>query len=451
MKWLICGLILCTGGAFAQTPHPLTLDEAIRIGRENNRGLMISAARAEADLARASEAGAQRYAGLSLYGAYSRLQEGQFRLTAKTLPIPISAGDVPPDQYVLRLGLRQPLFTGSRISGSAEAAALQANASALDRSMSEMDVTLSVTSAYWTLHQTRQVEKFSRENVQRLESYRTDTDRLMKAGAATRNDLLRIEVQLSSARINLIEMENDARIAEMNLNNVLGQPTTTPLRLTTIPEEPVSPPATQIPGPADSLESLVGAARAQRSDLRAASTRVRAAGASVSAAKGGWWPQIELNANLNYNNPNARYQPITPEFLGSWDVGLTLSMDLWNWGATKSRVEQAEATLKQAQLQQVQLSENVSLEVHRAALNLRRSHEKLTVAEMAVGQATENLRVSSDKYRSGLATSSELLDAEVSLLQMQTQLSGAHVEVALARAALTHALGNPTIGGTSSQ
>jgi outer membrane protein len=447
MKWFICGWILCTGAALAQTSLPLTLDEAIHFARENNRGLKMSAARAEADLARASEAGAQRYAGLALYGAYSRLQEGQFRLTAKTFPVPISAGDVPPDQYVLRLGLRQPLFTGSRISGTAEAAALQADASELDRTMSEADVTLNVTSAYWTLYQIREVEKFSNENVQRLESYHTDTERLMKAGAATRNDLLRVDVQLSTARINLIEMENDARIAEMNLNNILGQPTMTPLQLTSAPDAAVAP-AAQIPAPADSLESLVGTAHAQRSDLQAASTRVRAADASVNAAKGGWWPQIELNANLNYNNPNARYQPITPEFLGTWDVGVTLSMDLWNWGATRSRVEQAEASLKQAQLQQAQLSENVSLEVRRAALNLHRSREKLSLAELAVQQATENLRVSSDKYTAGLATSTELLDAEVSLLQVQTQLSGARVELALARAALTRALGIRPAGAT---
>jgi outer membrane protein len=448
MKWFIYGWILCTGAALAQAPRPLTLDEAIRVARENNRGLKVSAARAEADLARASEAGAQRYAGIALYGSYYRLQEGQFRLTAKTFPIPVSAGDVPPDQYVLRLGLRQPLFTGSRISGTAEAAALQADASELDHTMTETDVTLNVTSAYWTLYQTRQLETFSRENVQRLASYHTDTERLMNAGAATRNDLLRVDVQLSTARINLIEVENDSRIAEMNLNNILGQPTTEPLQLTSSPDDVAAAPATQIPAPADPLDSLVGTAHAQRSDLQAASTRVRAADASVSAAKGGWWPQIELNANLNYNHPNARYQPITPEFLKSWDVGVTFSMDLWNWGATKNRVEQAEAALKQAQLQQAQLSENVSLEVHRAALNLHRSGEKLTLAELAVQQATENLRVSSDKYKAGLATSTELLDAEVSLLQVQTQLSGARVELALARAALTRALGSRSTGTT---
>jgi len=441
MKWLFYSLVFCAPAALAQAPMALTVEEAVRIGKQGNRSLKLTAAKAEADHAHASEAGAQRYAGLAVYGAYSRLQEGQFRLTAKTFPVPITAGDVPPDQYTVRVGIRQPLFTGSRISAGAEAAALQADASDLDRVTTEEDVALNVTSAYWSLYQARQVEHFSGEDVQRIESYRRDTERLMKAGAATRNDLLRVDVQLSNARINLIEMENEARIAEMSLNNVLGQPTTTPLELSSEPDEIAVRPSVEGGTGPDSVGSLVDAAVGRRADLQAATTRVRAAEASVTAAQGGWWPQIEFNANYNYNNPNARYEPITPEFLGKWDMGITFSMDLWNWGATGSRVEQAEAALKQARVQASQTTENVSFEVQRSVLNLRRSSRKISVARLAVDQAAENLRVISEKYRSGLATSTELLDAEIALLQAQTQLSGARVELALARSALVRAMG----------
>lgn len=446
MKGSLVGMMLIAAVAIAQVPQALTLADAIRIARENNRGLKISAAKAEADRARASEAGAMRFAGLSVFSAYSRLQEGKFGFAGKSLPIPLSIGNVPADQYTVRLGLRQPLFTGSRLSAIAEAASLQADASELDRAMSEADVTLNVASAYWTLYQARQLAKFARENVQRLESYQRDTERLMKAGVATRNDLLRVEVQLSSARINLIEVENDGSIAEMNLNNILGQPATAPLQLVSGPEEFAVSSDLESHASGDSVLAIAGSAMRLRSDVQAATTRVKAADATVTAARGGWWPQIEVNANFNYNNPNARYQPITPEFLGKWDVGLSISMDLWNWGATKSRVESAEATLKQAMLQEAQLAENVSLEVHRSALNLRRSRQKLGVAQLAVEQAGENLRVVSDKYRSGLATSTELLDAEVALLHSQTQLSGARVELALFRAALVRAVGGGSEG-----
>ena len=441
MKCFAAVWLFSATALFAQNVQVLTLDEAITIGRRNSRTLGITAARASADQARAAEAGAQLYPGVALYGSYTRIKEGEFRLTPRNLPMTISIGNVPPDQVILRLGLRQPLFTGSRISGAAEAAGLQADASALDVSMMSADVTLYITSAYWALYQARQVEKYTEENVQRLESFHRDTERLVKAGVATRNDLLKVEVQLSNSRIGWIEARNEAELGEMTLNNLIGQPTDTHIDLASRPGDSASRVSVLPPLAQASPDTLANLATARRYDLQAAAARVQAAHASVGAAKGGWWPQIELTANLNYNNPNARYQPVTPEFLGGWDVGVSLALDVWNWGATGNRVEQAEAALRQAELQKTQLKENITLEVRRSALNVRRSQEKSSLAELAVSQATENLRVIADKYRSGLATSTDLLDAEVSLLQAQTQFSGAQVEYALSQASLERALG----------
>jgi outer membrane protein TolC len=166
-----------------------------------------------------------------------------------------------------------------------------------------------------------------------------------------------------------------------------------------------------------------------------------AADAGVSAAQGGWWPQLELTASYYYNSPNQRYQPVIPEFLASWDVGVSMYFELWNWGATGRRVEQAEAQLRQAQLQEAQLRETITLEVNRAMLNLQRSREKISVATTGVQQAEEQLRTTTDKFRTGLATSTELLDAEVALLQAQTQYTAAQIEYAISRASLERALG----------
>jgi outer membrane protein TolC len=94
----------------------------------------------------------------------------------------------------------------------------------------------------------------------------------------------------------------------------------------------------------------------------------------------------------------------------------------------------------------MQVMDNVVLEVSEAVMNLQRSKEKVAVAQLAATQADENLRATSDKYRAGLATSTELLDAEVDLYSSQVQLSGAEVEYALAHAGLTRAIGGDQEG-----
>lgn len=442
MRRILLVFLFVSGTLAAQTAKVLTLEQATTIAFERSRILGIGVSRADAERAKATEVGSSRYPGLSFVGGYTRLEEGDFKLSTKLFLAPFTAGPVPVNNYVLRLGLRQPLFTGFRLSNAADAATLQAEAMEKDVAMIREDLTLNVASAYWSLYQARQVEHFAGENVRRLVSYLRDTERFVTAGVLTKNDLLRVQMQLSNARIAELEARNDALLAMMTLNNVMGEPTHDPIELASRPDETL---AHDTAGalPAD---DLIGLALQQRPDIQAAETRVRAAGASTSAAQGGWWPQIDLVANYNYNNPNTRYQPITKEFLGTWDVGVSMLFDLWNWGATSSRVEQAEAVRRQSELQARQMQENVVLEVSRATLNLRKSRQKLSVAELTVAQAEENLRMLSDKYHAGLVTSTELLDAEVALVSAQTQYSGAQVEVALARAILTRAMGEPKPG-----
>jgi outer membrane protein TolC len=134
--------------------------------------------------------------------------------------------------------------------------------------------------------------------------------------------------------------------------------------------------------------------------------------------------------------------PTRDEFKGTWDIGVVLSMDLWNWGQTARQADQAEAALRQTELLAAQMEETVSLEVHRASLLASRAAERTDVAGQALRQAEEQSRMTEDKYRNGLATAADLLDAEVSLLQAKTTLSGARVEQEIARARLAKAAGS---------
>ena len=83
----------------------------------------------------------------------------------------------------------------------------------------------------------------------------------------------------------------------------------------------------------------------------------------------------------------------------------------------------------------------VSLEVNRAALQMDRARQRSEVAAIVLGQAEEQSRTTGQTIQAGLATSTDLLDAEVSLHQAKTTQSGARVEYEIARARLTRALG----------
>jgi outer membrane protein len=342
------------------------------------------------------------------------------------------------DNSYMRVSLQQPLFTGFRVSSSIENAELGAEAASLDNANDRTDMVFAITSAYWSLYQTREVERFSQENVARLERYRTDADKLMQAGLATRNDLLKIEVQLSNAHIAQMDAENDAQLAAMNLNVLLSRPVDMPVDL-------LSRPAEDAPQTRPAVDSLTHAALTGRSDLQALRTRVEASRAGVRAVQAGWWPQLALSGNYLYARPNSRYFPTQDEFKGTWDVGVVLSVDLWNWGLTARQSEAAEATLRQAESLAAQMEDVVSLEVNRAALQVDRARQRSAMAAIVLGQAEEQSRTTEQRFKAGLATSTDLLDAEVLLHQAKTTQSGARVECEIARARMTRALGKTAL------
>jgi outer membrane protein len=170
-------------------------------------------------------------------------------------------------------------------------------------------------------------------------------------------------------------------------------------------------------------------------------SRIEALKAGVTAAQGSWWPQIFLTGNYYYSRPNSRILPTKDEFIHTWDLGVQLQFDVWNWFATKFQSDQAKAALRQNELMYGQMKDNVSLEVKRYDLAVSRAAEKIEVANLAIDQAEENARTTSDKFKNGLATSLDLLDADVALLQARTNYTGALVEYELARARLKRAIG----------
>ncbi|MEW6511642.1 MAG: TolC family protein [Bacteroidota bacterium] len=439
MKLLFLVAVLCaTVEGDAQQPAGLTLRDALAIGRANSRQLKIAVAKLAAASGRADEARAATLPTLKFEGSYKRLSDvDPFRVSVPFLPAPITISPTVLDNYLLRVGLQQPLFTGFRLQSAAESAEYLHDAAGADERSDGADLVLNITSAYWSLYQAGELKKVVDENVRRLETYEADVRRLMAGGLATRNDLLRIQVQLSNARLTRIDAENDLRLAAMALNNVMGRALDEPIALASAP--PSHPDTAGWGG----MISPDGVARAlgERPDLVAMRSRVEAARAGVTAAQGGWWPQIALSASYFYSRPNPRYLPTRDEFLGTWEVGVGMQFDLWNFGATSAQTGQARASLRQSELVLEQMTENAALDVRRQQLAFRRAVEKAEVARLAVEQAEENLRITSDKFKNGLATSADLLDADVAVLTARNSHTGALVETELARARLARALG----------
>jgi len=425
--------------------RPLSLDEAVAAGLQASPGLHASQARVVASTAKTRELAAGRLPSLKFAGGYARLSEvPPFQVTLPISPVPIVVSQNYFNTYTLRLGLQQPLFTGFRLEASADSARFLEKSAGLDLEKDRAEFIFAVKSAYWGLARAREIEKAVAENVSQVGEHLKDVRAFFDQGLLTRNEVLRAELQLSNAAMMAIDARNAVEVARTSLNSLIGWPLTSELELTTSADSlAAAVPAEETTAEdAASAQSLIQTAFADRPELKSADLRIKAGEAGVRAAKAGWYPQVFLSGGYYYLRPNPRLLPSVDKFYGTWDIGITLSLDVWNWGQTKSQAIQAEAQLAQARDSRKLLSDQAVLEVTQSRLALGQARQKTGVAGQAVAQAEENLRITGERFKQGLALNTDVLDAEVAFLQAKISRTQAAIDLVLAQARLQKALGH---------
>jgi outer membrane protein len=420
----------------------LSLDEAVAAGLEASPALHASRAKVDASSARAREVAASRLPAFKLGAGYTRLSEVppfQVTLPISTEPIVVSQNYF--NNWSLRLSAQQPLFTGFRLeAGTASARMLEASAG-WDLTKDRAEFIFAVKSAYWSLARARDLEAVVADTIAQVQEHLKDVRAFYDQGLLTKNEVLRAELQLSSTELMRIDARNASELARTALNTLIGLPVETEIDLTSAAESVASQAPADAGAGEDAAGPLLQTALAERPELKASEFRIKASEAGLKSARSGWYPQVSLAGNYYYLRPNPRFLPALDKFKGTWDVGIAVSFDLWNWGQTRNQTEQAKAQLVQARDARKLLEDQAVLDVTQSRLALVQARDKIKVAAQAVGQAEENLRMVRDRFRQGVALNSDVLDAEVFLLQARTSSTQAAIDLAVAQARLEKALG----------
>lgn len=400
---IIVLLLFFSSYLFGQDVKVVSLEDCIKLGIENSKTLKISKSKIIAAKEKLNEVKTSQLPVLRLSGSYSRLSPVD--------PFQIGSMQISPsilNNYSARLTLSQPLFTGNRLSSNTELTEFNSLAAETDFSKDKNQLILDIKTAYWNYAKSLKVKETLEKNIFQVKSRLQDLENLYNNGLATNNEVLKVKVQLSNFEILFLDASNNIDIALYNLNNVLGIPVSTKLEPRAIIEL-IQP---EIP----KLEDLIKESKRNRSDLKSLDHRIKSGEAGITLSKAGWYPQLSLTANYLYANPNSRIFPSQEKFKGTWDVGLTLSYDIWNWKVTSYQTKQAEANLEQTKIAKELTENNIDLEVNQNYKSLLSVTAKMKLTKETVEQAKENYRVTNEKYKSGLLLNSEVVDAETSLL-----------------------------------
>lgn len=419
----IAGLICLGAGKALAQPRHVSMNEAVELGLQASKQLKVSNARLQQSLAQYREARERRLPDFNISGSYLRLTQPSIDLKLKTSGSGGQGGGetaAPPKVDQAAYGLANaslPLFSGFRIQSGIESAKYLAEATKLDVEKDRDDVIQNIIAAYTNLFKASEAVKLAREELRQSDERVTEMTHLEENGLLARNDLLRFQLQKSNVELALLDAEAKLNVTNENMNILLGLPDGTQVQPdTTFPFDEQN----------RTLNQWQGLALQNRKDAAALGYRSKAAEAGIRAAKGDYYPSVAVTGGYV-----GAYVPDVITIRDAFNAGVGLSYSpssLWKAGA---KVAEAKARLAEANAGLDLLSDGIRLQTAQAYEQYIHDKKSIDVQAFAIKQSEENFRIVQNKYRNSLATTVDLIDADLQQFLARLNYAYARADAAL--------------------
>jgi outer membrane protein len=420
------GPVAAQTAAAAQPDRAVTLEQALQLAHESNpqvvsaTGAISSAQAAERSARGAYLPSLSVNAGTSLAGS-----------SVIGTPAAGTALGSTSDAYSAGLSASWDVYTGGRRGAEREAAQAETRAAQATLTAQRASVSLEVERAFYEVLRTEDLAAVAQARIQRAEEGVTAAQQRLQLGSATRSDLLRAQLELNTARGDLLQARTERDAAQLSLGRLIGA------------DEAVTATrgAESRLGPIGDAEAaaLLDAIAGQAPAVLAARAQTESAAAGVDAARSQYLPSISVSSGYNWQNQD----PAFDQSRTNWSVGVGVSYPLFNGYQREESVVRARAQQTAAQATLADAVRGVRTDAARSLGQLRLAQERIELAEQAAATAQEDLRVQRERYRLGSTTILELLTSQEALVEAETDVVTARYDVQVARAELQALAGRP--------
>jgi len=400
----------------ATSPMNLNLEASIQIALENNIGYKITESTVDVSQAQVKEAEGAKKLNMKLQAGYLQmsetLDEADMEAGDYSDLFALGQGDL-----ILSIRTTKILYSGGKIESIIDQAETNKQISLNDLDKEKQEIIYKVTEAYYQVLQAEGIKKVSAQAVKQMQAHLESSEALLKEGMIAPIDLNRIKSQLSNLEHNLIKAENGFELTMYNINSIMGIDLNTELLL----ENNLSYEPCEI-----NLEDALVQAGENRSEIMNIAQQRRIMEEMVDVSKSNIKPQVILRAESG---------------ITSWQATIVAEYSLFDGGVNKAKIEQAEIKLAQVDQSEKQVRQLIEFEVRSAYLNMKEAEKLIRVAEEGIKNSQESFRIAQVKYNEGIATNTEVIDAQSTLIEAETNHLNALYDYNTARAALVKAIG----------
>jgi len=430
-------LIFSAYNLSAQTQtRTLTLEEAVQLGIQNSKQLKRSQYKIDEALTRVAQAKDAALPSSKVSFQYlhalmlSRLIDIP-GLTKEPIKLPF---DFP--AYMGTLSVSEPIFAGNQFKYARQSADLMVQMSRLDADKDKDDITWVVISSYINYNKILQNQLIVAQNMQDIQGKLEEIMKYEGQGLATKNDVLRYQLQQSQMQLTEIELENNRRIANYNLNVLLGLQDSTQLILPApsyrLNESPV-------------FADLLQQAETSRRELQDISYQTRIADIDVKKIHDKRLPTVSATGGMYYINPTGQVIPTRNNLIAPVTLGIGASWDIGTLYTNKNKEREASLQRQELNTAKEQTVDEIHKDVNKNFILYHQALERIKVLQDAVTQAEENERITESKFRNNLVNTTDRIDAQTLLYQARVNLELAKSDATIAWYDLQHSAGKTNL------
>lgn len=433
LKSLLVFLIVLTfNGLQAQEIHSVSLNEAVKLAKENNKKILRSQLETTLSEQNIKERKELRLPDIELNGEYSRITnitefKGNGFLNGKEVTKAI------PEIYQVNSTFKMPIYAGNKINNAIKIANQENEIAKIKTEKTQNDIELEVVANYLAIYKMMELQKIFEENIKEEKSRLKEVQSLQKHGTVTKNEVIRAELQLSDRELSALTNSKNIKIALHDLQTLIQ-----------IPEnEEVAIDTTANIDKMNGLDpyNFYLEKAFQNEEMRIASQELNIKKTELKLVKGNYLPTVNFFGNYGFYYPNYKFFPPNPYLYTLGQIGIEAHFDLSALYKNKTKVEQATTKIEWQKMQSEIIKDEIQDQLFKEHTQYQEILEKFVVVDKALDLANENYRIVKLKYLNQLVLITEMVDADNALLQAKYNKISTRLDAILKHYELLHTAG----------
>lgn len=319
--------------------------------------------------------------------------------------------------YFAGVGVEQPIFMGGKILSAYNMSRMRRDMAALNSRLTRTEIIVKTDEAYWLHLKALESKKTALAFREAVGELLQNVQHAEASGMKMRNDLLKVQVQMNKAELQLQKADNAIRLSRMNLCQVMGLPLTVEISVSPdFPETEDAAPASDVSG------------RNARPEHSLLEKQIAMKKQQIRLVRTDFLPQVGVSANYGYlHGLELNGSPLIDR--ASFSALLSVKIPLFHWGEGMNKIRAAKAEKQIMEWQRDELTEKMDLEAQQARDKLSESQLEVQMNTLALEQAEENLKTIRHQYEVGMESLAGYLEAQT----LWQQASLALLEAKIAR------------------